>query len=430
MLAIWGIITIVLLLLLIMSKKMIPVMALILVPVITALCAGFGTKIGGFMLKGIESISGTGVMFIFAVLFFGVLNDAGTFDPIIRGILKIVGKDPVKIAVGMAILAMFIHLDGSGAVTFLVVVPAFLPIFEKLKMRPSTLATIVAIAAGANILPWSGPVIRAASALKTDSPMDFYGAMFIPVLIGMVSAIVISGYLGLKEKRRLIASGEYMDIEFDHTEFTTTSEFARPKMFIFNLILIILAIGTIISGVLPPAAVFMIAFCLALLINYPDTSEQNKRIKAHGNEALTMASVLFAAGSFTGIMTNSGMITAMADGLVSIVPHSMASSLPLIVGIFAMPLSLLFDPDSFYFGILPVLASTAGQVGVDPISVGHAAIVGQMTTGFPISPLTPATFLLIGLVGIDLGEHQRKTIPYAYLISLIILAAGFLTGAI
>ncbi|WP_265455783.1 CitMHS family transporter [Enterococcus sp. HY326] len=430
MLAIWGIITIVVLLLLIMSKKMIPVMALIIVPVLTALFAGFGPQLGEFMLDGIQSISGTGVMFIFAVLFFGVLNDAGTFDPIIRGILKVVGKDPVKIAVGMAILAMFIHLDGSGAVTFLVVVPAFLPIFEKLNMRRSTLATIVAIAAGANILPWSGPVIRAASALEADSPMSFYGTMFIPVCIGMVAAIVISGYLGLREKRRLIAEGGFEEIEFDHTEFSTASEFARPKMFIPNLILIIVAIATIISGVLPPAAVFMIAFCLALLVNYRTPAEQNQRIKAHGNEALTMASVLFAAGSFTGIMTNSGMITAMADGLVSIVPASMAGSLPLVVGILAMPMSLLFDPDSFYFGILPVLASTAAQVGVDPLSVGHAAIVGQMTTGFPISPLTPATFLLIGLVGIDLGEHQRKTIPWAYLVSIIILVSGLITGAI
>lgn len=64
-------------------------------------------------------------MFIFAILFFGVLSDASTFDPIIKKIINVVGKDPVKIAIGTAILAMFAHLDGSGAVTFLITIPAF-----------------------------------------------------------------------------------------------------------------------------------------------------------------------------------------------------------------------------------------------------------------------------------------------------------------
>lgn len=430
MLALLGLITIIVLLFLVMSKKASPVVALIIVPVVTALIGGFGANVGTFMADGIKSISGTGVMFIFAILFFGVLNDAGTFDPIIKKIIKIVGVDPVKICVGAAVLAMLIHLDGSGAVTFLVTIPAFLPIFEKVGMRKSTLATIAAIAAGSNILPWSGPVIRATSALNASSPTSFFGPMLIPVIVGMIAAIVISAHLGKKEKDRIGVEALAKIESIEEQPSTEVSELARPKLFVVNILLIVVAIGTLISGILPAVAVFMIAFCIALVINYPSVDEQKKRINAHAKDALMMASVLFAAGAFTGIMTNSGMIKAMADALVSVIPSSVASLLPLIVGVLGMPLSLLFDPDSFYFGVLPVLASTAQQVGVDPLAVGHAAIAGQMTTGFPISPLTPATFLLIGMCGVDLGEHQRKTIPYAYLVSIVILIVAIVTGAV
>jgi len=86
-----------------------------------------------------------------------------------------------------------------------------------------------------------------------------------------------------------------------------------------------------------------------------------------------------------------------------------------------MPASLLFDPDSFYFGVLPVLTSSANQFGVEGIMVGRAAILGQMTTGFPISPLTASTFLLTGLAGIDFGEHQKKTIPFAFACTIVML---------
>jgi CitMHS family citrate-Mg2+:H+ or citrate-Ca2+:H+ symporter len=174
----------------------------------------------------------------------------------------------------------------------------------------------------------------------------------------------------------------------------------------------------------------MIAFAIALLINYPKLADQKIRIDAHAKEAILMASILFAAGCFTGILKGTGMMDAMAVSVQSHLPEQLGTQLPLLTGLVAMPASMLFDPDSFYFGILPLLASTAEHFQVSALEVGQAAIMGQMTTGFPVSPLTGSTFLLIGLAGVDLGDHQKKTIPLAFLVTLVILAVSILMGII
>lgn len=419
-----GFLTIFILLAVIMMKKLSPLVALISVPIITAIIGGHGLKIGKFINDGVKSIAPTGTMFIFAILFFGILTDAGTFQPIIDKILKVVGKDPVKIAVGTAILSMIVHLDGSGAVTFLVTVPAMLPLYEALGMRKTTLATIVGLGAGVmNVLPWGGPTLRAATSLKI-SVTELFNPLFIPVLAGIVFVLFVAVKLGRDEKKRL-GNIEHLNINVDNL-----GEKKESKNFGINIITIILAIGVLISGKLPPAVVFMIAFCISVVINYPSVKEQKERVDSHAKAALMMASILFAAGAFIGIMQGSGMIKEMSTVMVDIIPKSLGRSMAILVGVIGMPASLLFDPDSFYFGILPVLATTAQELGSSAISVARAAILGQMTTGFPVSPLTASTFLLIGLTGVELGEHQKKTIPYAFLTTIVMLIVAVITGVL
>ena len=424
MLSLVGFLTIVILLVLVMSKKASPVVALIMVPVVMGLIGGFGFELVDFMTDGIKTIAPTGVMFIFAILFFGILTDAGTFRPIIDKLLGFAGNDPAKISIAASVLAMIVHLDGSGAVTFLVTIPAFLPLYDALNMKRANLACIVALSAGTmNILPWGGPTIRAASALEVPVT-DLFNPLLIPVLVGLASVLLIAFYLGKSERKVETLSKFYTE------EAITFSELERPKLFWFNIALILLAVGILVSGLAPPHVIFMIAFCIAITVNYPKVKEQGKRIDAHAKAAILMASILFAAGCFTGILKGSGMISAMADSAVAYTPDWIGNHLALITGVLSMPASLLFDPDSFYFGILPLLSSTAVEFGGSGIEVGRAAIIGQMTTGFPVSPLTGATFLLIGLTGVDLADHQRKTIPYAFLVSIIILIVSLIVGAI
>jgi citrate-Mg2+:H+ or citrate-Ca2+:H+ symporter, CitMHS family len=427
MLGIWGIVTIVVLLFLVIKKLVSPVVALVLVPVVTGLLAGFGTELADFIGTGLKDIAPTGVMFIFAILFFGILLDAGTFAPIIKSLLKFAGNSPIKIVIATALLAMLIHLDGSGAVTFLVVIPAMLPIYEAMGMRRTTLATIVALAAGTmNILPWGGPTLRAATALGVPVT-DLFNPILVPVLAGLMTVLGIAYWLGKKEAAHISQSPKTAPVS-EILQPETAQSGLNQIRFILNILMILVSISALIAGWAPPYVVFMVAFALALLLNYPKVDEQKQRIDAHAKEAMLMASILFAAGCFTGILKGTGMIAAMAASIESIVPPQVGGQLPLITGLLAMPASLLFDPDSFYFGILPLLTGIGNNFGIEAVAIGRTAIMGQMTTGFAVSPLTGSTFLLIGLARVDLGSHQLKTIPLAYLVSLVILFVSILLG--
>ena len=169
MLALVGLATVIILLAVIASRVMSPLVALIAVPVTAALMAGFGLQTAQFMLSGLQQTASVAAMFVFAILYFGIMTDAGMLDPVVDRILRAVGTNPTRIVVGTALLALLVHLDGSGAVTFLVTVPAMLPLYERLGMDKRILACVASMAAGVNFLPWTGPTLRAAAALHVST---------------------------------------------------------------------------------------------------------------------------------------------------------------------------------------------------------------------------------------------------------------------
>ncbi|TCL38554.1 CitMHS family citrate-Mg2+:H+ or citrate-Ca2+:H+ symporter [Anaerospora hongkongensis] len=426
--ALLGLITIVVLLGAIISKKMSPLIALIFVPVVAALAGGFGLATSKFIISGIQNIAPVATMFIFAILFFGVMGDAGLFDPIIDRILRTVGAKPTRILMGTALLALLIHLDGSGAVCFLITIPAMLPVYERLKMDKRLLCLMVAMAAGINYLPWTGPTLRASAALHVPVT-DIFTPLVIPQLVGLVYMFAVAYLLGKREEKRLgFTTAELGDIVLTREVKEEEKALRRPKLFWINAVLALVVMGTMVSGKVDPAPMFMIGTVLALLLNYPDVAAQKARVDAHAKSALMMASILLAAGVFTGIMKGTGMIAAMAKVAVSFVPPALAQHIPFAMGIASMPLSLVFDPDSFYLGVIPVVAEVGKMLGVQPIAVAQAALMGQMTTGFPVSPLTPATFLIVGLTGVELGEHQKFSIPFLWGATIIMTITCALIG--
>jgi citrate-Mg2+:H+ or citrate-Ca2+:H+ symporter, CitMHS family len=425
-----GVAAILALLALILFRVTSVVVALTLVPIAAALAGGFASEIGAFALDGMRSVAPTAALLAFAVVYFGLMNDVGLFRPVVARVTRAVGSDPLKVVVGTAVIATVAHLDGAGASTFMVTVPSLLPLYRRLRMDPLTLTCTTAMAAGTmNILPWGGPTTRAAAALQV-SVGDLFNPLIVATVAGIATVFLLAVVIGLGERRRARTPGDRADALENSAAPAVESRPAPGAWWWFNAALTLATLAALVVEVLPLAVTFLIATAVALVVNFPDAGGQRDRLNAHGSAAMVMVTTVFAAGLFMGIMTKSGMLTSMARDAVAAMPHGVLAHMPVLLGLTSMPLSLAFDPDSFYFGVLPVLANASHAAGGSVVEVGRAALLGQMTTGFPVSPLTPATFLLVGLADVDLADHQRRAIPYLFAISVVMTVAALLSGAV
>jgi citrate-Mg2+:H+ or citrate-Ca2+:H+ symporter, CitMHS family len=462
---------------LILSKRLTPVVALILVPVafgILAVQSGAAIVAEGgvadAIMSAVESFAPTAALLFFAIIYFGLMIDVGLFDPLIRFILRVVGNSPVRVVIGTAVLAGLVSLDGDGSTTFIITVSALLPIYLRLGMSPVVLTVVACLANGViNIVPWGGPTVRAATVLNV-SPND----LFIPMVPGMIAAIgtvVLLAYMmGRSEKKRLLASGTTLesvsvslasdrvrsgvgrggnalgdlpphpggsaDAELDYVEdnpdmisgLDPERKTLRPNLIWFNLALTVGLLVMLGLDLFPLALLFMIAAAVGLVVNFPDHHDQSERIKAHASSIVAVVAMVFAAAVLVGVLEGTGMVTAMAEAIVSVVPSGLGPWFAVITGLLSMPFTFFMSNDAFYFGVLPILSEAAGQYGITPVEMARASIVGQ-----PVhltSPLVPAMLLLISLARVDLADFHKKAIWRSVVCSLVMLVVAIALGVV
>jgi CitMHS family citrate-Mg2+:H+ or citrate-Ca2+:H+ symporter len=405
--------------------------ALIIVPTLFALAGGFYSGLGEMMLNGVKVLAPTGVMLTFSILYFGLMIDAGLFDPLVRAILRIVRGDPLKVLMGTAILTLLVSLDGDSSTTYMIAVAAFLPLYRTLGMNVLAMTCLINLASGImNLSPWGGPTARAAAALHIDA-LDIFIPMLPAIFLGCVTLVGLAVLFGLRERKRLGVMRldsrhlEAIDLGFGDAEENEANR--RPRMFWPNFILTTVLLVLLVVGLLPIQILFMLAFAIAVMLNYPSLAQQKARIGAHAGNVLAVTSLIFAAGIFTGILSGTGMVDAMAKSLLAVIPPSFGPYLAVFTALVSLPFTFFMSNDAFYFGILPVIAQTAASYGITPEQIARASIIGQPF--HLLSPLVPSVYLLVGLAKVDIGDHQRFAIKWGILVSLALMAGGLLFGA-
>ena len=437
-LALLGFATVIAVIVLLLRNVTVPALAFVSVSTITAailVATGAFTldEMADFIKEGVKGVHGTAILFIFSVLFFGVMTDAGMFDKIIGALMKKVGNNVIGVTLMTCLIAIIGHLDGGGASTFLITIPAMLPVYKRLHMRRETLLLICVTSMGVmNLLPWGGPTMRAASVLGVESN-DLWSQIVPMQVVGLILAVGTAIFWGFQEKKRIAKLGDaavedaskYDDSDSEEKN----NELARPKNFLFNVILTLAVIIVLVMDIFPSYYVFMVGCALGILVNYRGKKLQNSIIKSHAASGLTMASTIMCAGVFLGVLSKSGIMEKMAIMMASVIPAPMGKFLPVIIGILSVPLALLFDTDSYFYGLLPVLISVGNQFGVNPAHIAIAMVVCRNCATF-ISPVAPATYLGIGLAGVEIKDHIKYCFGWQWGVSLICLVAGLILGVI
>ncbi|TDS73883.1 citrate:proton symporter [Comamonas sp. JUb58] len=458
MLTLIGLAIIVVIVALLLTEKVSPVISMVLVPLAGALVAGFSTEeINGFYRHGISSVVQVVTMFIFAILFFGVMSDVGLFDPVIRTMVRVTRGNVIAVAVGTVLISAVAQLDGAGASTFLLVVPPLLPLYQRLKMSPYLLFLLLAASAGVvNMLPWGGPVGRVATVLEMDAVV-LWRELIVVQAIGLVLLLAMAVFLGLREQRRIRAQALHAE-PAEPVAATSVSQLAaalqphgatelaiqqataraadearaqllRPRLRWVNALVFVLTLAVLVMGLFPPGYTFMIALCVALVINYPKPKMQIERINAHAGGAIMMASIILAAGTFLGILKESGMLNSIALALVDVLPAMLLPYLHLVIGAIGIPLELVLSTDAYYFALFPVVEQITSQAGVPAASAGYAMIIGSIVGTF-VSPFSPALWMGLGLAKLSMGQHIRYSFFWIWGLSLSLLTATWFLGII
>lgn len=420
---------------LIMTKRLSPLTALILVPIAFGLAGGFAPHLGEMMVAGITRLAPTGVMLMFAILYFAVMIDAGLFEPFVQRLVRLVHGDPMKVVVGTAALALLVSLDGDGSTTYMITTAAMLPLYRRLHMRPLILACVTMLSSGVmNILPWGGPTARAASALSIDVSTVFV-PMIPAMVIGILWVLYVAFRLGVNERRRLAAAGtdlaavtDVLEEELANPDYQPDTDHRRPDRLVINALLTAALLIALVSAILPLPVLFMLGFAIAVLLNYPTIDQQKALLSRHAGNVLAVVGLIFAAGVFTGILSGTKMVDAMADSVVRLVPVALGPYLAIVTGVLSVPFTYLISNDAFYFGVLPILAKAGEAYGISAAEMARAALIGQPV--HLLSPLVPSTFLLVGLAGVDFDDHQRYTLKWALVTALVLLLVGVLTMVI
>ncbi|MDR2328222.1 MAG: citrate:proton symporter [Comamonas sp.] len=460
MLTLIGLAIIVVIVALLLTEKVSPVISMVLVPLVGALVAGFSTdEINAFYRHGISSVVQVVTMFIFAILFFGVMNDVGLFDPLIRAMVRITRGNVIAVAVGTVVISAIAQLDGAGASTFLLVVPPLLPLYQRLKMSPYLLFLLLAASAGVvNMLPWGGPVGRVATVLEMDA-VALWRDLVVVQAMGLALLLALAVFLGLREQRRIRAAAQSADEAAPAPAAATPvddmaaalqphaatelaiqaaaakaadearTQLLRPRLRWVNALVFLLTLAVLVMGVFPPGYTFMIALCVALVINYPKPKTQIERINAHAGGAIMMASIILAAGTFLGILKESGMLNSIAVALVDVLPAVLLPYLHLVIGAIGIPLELVLSTDAYYFALFPVVEQITTQAGVAPTAAAYAMIIGSIVGTF-VSPFSPALWMGLGLAKLSMGQHIRYSFFWVWGVSLSLLVATWFLGII
>lgn len=453
MLTVFALAMIILFIVLLSTKKLPVFAALTLVPlmfgIITVLATDYGImdlfqwiQEGMFFKADPETgevswgVISPAMTILFSILYFDIMLGVGLFDPVAEFFIKKAKGDPLKVLLSTVMVASVVAFNGDTTTTIIICLSAFISLYKQMNLKLSYLAIIIVAPIGIwNMLPWGGPTIASATAQGIEIN-ELFAELLPGLLAAQAAVILLTGRLGMKERKRLAyTAGKGEGVSDAYIEEMLKAvrekdpELKRPKLFAFNLLLTFAALVLLIQGEIHGSIIFMLGSAIALVVNYRKAEICSERLEDLAADVLPTAIVTMGAGVFSGILTGSGMATALANSIADIIPTSLSTHMAPVYGIIAAPAICFLPQDAFYFGIASVMKDVMGQFGITPLQSAVASMVGQSFR--LVSPVIPALYMLCGETKMNFVDFQKEYAKnFGWVVILIYLAVFGVTGVL
>ena len=327
------------------------------------------------------------------------------------------------------IVTMISHLDGSGATTALVTIPTMLPIFKKMKMRPVCIVFVMTLMSGAmNITPWCASMLRITSVTGLDAqvlwrylaPVQAFAIVGGLLLMFPIAAIERKNGAGMTDE-------EFAELKASLTQPAKVTV-SRPVL-VFDMALTGFMIVGLLLGWFGTAIGFIVAFGLALIINYPNVKEQGAKIKQYGGPAINMVMTIIAIGVLVGVMNGTGMIEGMTGVILGVLPESLGRHLCFLVSLLVVPIKTIIGSDNIYFALTPIMQSIVSAYGVADLALATSLVV-PCALAAGITLIGPSPYLALGLADCTMGEHLKYSFKWIWLLAALCTVFAGIIGKI
>ena len=426
--AIVGFVMMILITTLLLKKKVSTLFAFTIIPIVGAFLVGASVKdVCDYVNVGLDKTRDLMFIIFFSLPYFSVMSEAGLFDTIVEFLLKKTKLSVTVICVITVLISLITEIDGSVTSTYLVTIPMLLPLYKKLKIDPKVLLLLCsATMCALFVTPWNGRTLRAATLLTgIDNPQNYIFTQLFPLMLFYIAACIVLAVIlarsQMKKGAGQIDDGVAVEISMGN------SELRRPKLFWFNLLLTVGIIVGLSVIPCPDYFVFALGLIIALTVNYPDLKLQGELLKKYSKEMYSTACAVFLSGVVVGVLSESGMMDAMVNFLIQIIPGALGPWVYLIIAVFSAPLMLIFTNDIWQYALVPIVAGVSAKYGIANEIV---VLTLLMNMGAMVSPVAqPQIYLACDLAdGTELADYVKFSFGPLWILTIIWIVAGYAIG--
>lgn len=400
----------------------------ILVPILGALACGFSvSEICGFISAGISSVTDTALLFLFSILYFSILGETGLFDALAHFFLKHMKNNIYFLLLLTFGMAAVIQMDGSGAMTMLIIIPMMLPLYDAMKLRRAALVCSCAVGTGVmNMFPWCSAMLRISAGTGLEA-QEIWREVLPVQAVSFALGILVILLMGLGEKRRGagISDSEFLQLKKGGTDQVCLK--ISRRLAIFDIGLTVVLIGALLADKITAVAGFMAGLGILLVTNYPAMKKQDEVIKRFSATAYPLALTIFSIGVMLGIMKGMGAIDAIAFSLMRLLPEGWGTQAVFLYGLLGVPASMVLGSDCCYSIVAPLLGTISQHYGGGMMTAAVAVILSSSMAA-SISFTGPVPYMTVGLAGISMNENVKFSFRYLWLMGILMIVAARVAG--